>query len=84
MVHQWAEFYQLKSISYDPEPRRYVSLIKQRDSCVPLLVLTRVVKQGTQARAPLPIQLNRSTGSSECERGWEKLVSKTSGQKEDD
>ncbi len=38
-VHELAEMYLLKSVSYDPEPKRYLSIVKQQASriCRPLL-----------------------------------------------
>ncbi len=41
VVHQLSRMYLLNSYEYDPEPNRYVSLVKQVDSYLPSCVLSR-------------------------------------------
>ena len=53
MVHWISRFYQTRSYEYEPEPKRYVSLVKSPQSSVPYPLLSQAARQ-TQFIPPNP------------------------------
>ena len=51
LVHQYAEFWNLKTESFDPEPKRYINCVKMLETHTPYPLLTDAVKNW---RGPLP------------------------------
>ena len=45
LVHEYSEFWKLKSESFDPEPKRYIHSVKLRDTQAPYLLLSDAVKR---------------------------------------
>jgi len=48
LLHMLAVFYRLNSVSYDYEPKKYVSLIKREDSAIPSVLLSAASRQAGQ------------------------------------
>ncbi len=57
LVHEYAEFWKLKTESFDPEPRRYVHCVKLRETCAPTPLLSEAAKnwRGPTLTQPAPI-----------------------------
>ena len=72
-MHELAEFYHLHSESFDREPKRYISFVRQADSRIPLVTLAQAAKQpGRQVRPPRPMPLIGAPKGGP-NRGWETL-----------
>ena len=44
LAHHYAEFWHLKTESFDPEPNRYIHCVKLQDTCMPLPLLSDVAQ----------------------------------------
>jgi len=44
-VHAMARYYGLHSYEFDPEPRRYISLVKTVDTCIPSVLLSAAAQE---------------------------------------
>lgn len=42
-VHEYAEYWKIQTVSYDPEPKRYVHCIKSRDTCAPYPLVSDII-----------------------------------------
>lgn len=60
-IHEYAEFWKLKTESFDPEPRRYIHCVKLRETCAPNPLLSDAVKNW---RGPTLTQLSPPVSAS--------------------
>jgi transcriptional repressor NF-X1 len=57
IIHELAEYYNLTSTSYDPEPQRNVVVIATKKSSIPCVTLTEHVSTSKHRPIPLPVTL---------------------------